>query len=267
MDQWSEWSSVTYHQASWCCKNSTYFLDSLNYIGAITTPFQWIQKAISEMQRRWSDTKVGRWTAPLSEQPAESGTRLLKILSCLQQHNVELMNFSERSFGYYWNVWNTVKIAKSEFSGKAANPADVLVQGQVSWRQHSSSDPQPFPPSKTHPQNVILQNCLKYYKIFKESVCLSLPTRRKPAWIVINQINWQATMQLVWFYISIHRNAKVWPAGLPFDHLLSQLFLATSDLHELTQKSWYMFLYSESVKILVITDGITTMGAIPGEWN
>lgn len=148
-------------------------------------------------------TEVERWTAPLSEQPAQSGTRLLKIPSCLQQQNTELMNFYERSFGYYSNVWNTVKFAKSEFSGKPANPVHVWCQGQVTctrcWRQHSSSDPQSLPPSKTHPQNVILQNCLKYYKISKESVSLSLPTRRKPAWIVINQINWHATMQLVGF--------------------------------------------------------------------
>lgn len=128
MDQWSEWSSVTYHRVSWCCKNSTYFLDSLNYIGAITTPFQQIPKAISEMQRHWSET-LERWTAPLSEQPAESGTRLLKIPSCLQQQNMEPMNFYERSFGYYSNVWNTVKFARSEFLAKPANPVQVLVPG------------------------------------------------------------------------------------------------------------------------------------------
>lgn len=44
-------------------------------------------------------------------------------------------------------------------------------------------------------------------------------------------------MLQVWFHISNHRNTKVWPTGLPFDLLVLQLYLASSDLHELTGKS------------------------------
>jgi len=119
-----------------------------------------------------------------------------------------------------------------------------------STRQHILSDIWPFLPSfKAYPQYVILDNCWKYYRNFKEHAFPPSPPKN-PAWITIN---WTHTQQLFWFHSFIQSIIAVRPAGLSSNLLVSKLYLVLNDLHVLTRKTQYRFLYSESAKTLVIT--------------